>query len=100
MQFLIITFITFIVVLLLIYIFFKSKQNRLMLLLGGTCPACGEKRSSFKDEKTNTNFTYEVISQKLLRNHGCQGLSEVEFTCKSCDLKEVHSISNLGNCGL
>jgi len=93
MQSLLLIFILFIVVLLLIYIFFKSKQNRVKLLLKGTCPSCGETKQVFKDDKTQTFFTKEIICKRVLKTHGCSGVCDIEFSCSSCDLKEVYSIT-------
>ena len=92
--------IAFVLVLLLLYIFFESKQDRLQTLLLGTCPDCAETKTVFVDKNTNTTFTQEVIFSKVLRKHGCSGINEVEFTCKSCDLKEIHSINSSSNCGI
>ncbi|WP_157833407.1 hypothetical protein [Aliarcobacter cibarius] len=49
---------------------------------------------------TNTKFTQEVIQSRILRDHGCSGVKEVEFSCKSCDLKEIHSINSQMGCSI
>ncbi|QKJ26362.1 hypothetical protein ACBT_0394 [Aliarcobacter cibarius] len=100
MQTLLFLFLTFLIVVLLIYIFFKSKQSRLEKLLNGTCPSCLETKKSFSDMNTNTKFTQEVIQSRILRDHGCSGVKEVEFSCKSCDLKEIHSINSQMGCSI
>jgi len=80
-------------------LYFKTKVNRLDLLNSGECPTCKQKRKSFFDKNTNTTFTSEIISSRVLKNHGCSGVVEIEFSCKNCGLKEVHSINSSG-CGL
>lgn len=74
-----------------ILLFFKSKNSRQSLLDEGTCPVCDAKIKSFKDEKTGALFKVDVIKQKVLRNHGCSGIVEIEYTCSNCGLKEVHN---------
>ena len=69
MQTLIYIFILFIVVLLLIYIFFKSKQNHLFSLLSGSCPSCLETRKVFFDKNSNTKWILDledIVKDKLL----------------------------------
>ena len=82
-----------------ILLFFKSKKSRQDLLDKGTCPVCDASTKSFKDEKTGALFKVEVIKQKVLKNYGCSGIIEIEYTCNNCGLKEVHN--SVGqNCGL
>ena len=100
MQNLLFLILTFIIVISLIFIFFKSKQNRLEKLLSGICPSCNEARRSFFDKNNNTKFTQEIIHTRVLKDHGCSGLKDVEFVCKSCDLKEIHSINSRMDCGI
>lgn len=100
MQTLLFIFITFIVVLLLVYIFFKSKQNRLFKLLSGTCPSCLETKKVFFDKNTNSKFQQEIIKTHILKDHGCSGLKDVEFTCTSCGLKEIHTINSQMGCNI
>ena len=100
MQTLIYMFILFIVVLLLIYIFFKSKQNHLFSLLSGSCTSCLETRKVFFDKNSNTNFTQDVIKTTVLKYHGCSGIKDVEFLCTSCGLKEIHSINSQMECNI
>ena len=49
---------------------------------------------------TNTKFTQEVIQSRILRDHGCSGVKEVEFSCKICDLKEIHFINSQMGCSI
>ncbi|WP_198304860.1 hypothetical protein [Arcobacter vandammei] len=98
MQTLFFLFLTFIIVIFLLYIFFKSKQNRLSKLLNGTCPRCLETKKIFFDEATKTKFTKEIIETRVLKDYGCSGIKDVEFSCKSCDLKEIHSINSQNGC--
>ena len=46
---------------------------------------------SFKDPNTNSEFKVDVIKSRILKNHGCSGIIEIEYRCSACDLKEVHS---------
>ncbi|AXK49616.1 hypothetical protein CRU87_04095 [Aliarcobacter trophiarum LMG 25534] len=100
MQTLILLFTIFIVILLLIYIFFKSKQNRLFSLLSGTCPSCKETKKVFFDKTSNTHFTQEIIKPRVLKDYGCSGVKDVEFLCTSCGLKELYSINSQMGCGI
>lgn len=82
-----------------ILLFFKSKKSRQVLLDNGTCPVCDTTTKSFKDEKTGALFKVEVIKKRVLKNHGCSGITEIEYTCNNCGLKEVHN--SVGqNCSL
>jgi hypothetical protein len=74
-----------------ILLFFKSKKSRQTILNNGTCPLCNATIKSFKDEKTGALFKVESIKQKVLKNHGCSGIVEIEYTCINCGLKEVHN---------
>lgn len=53
-----------------------------------------KKKKNFFDKNTNTTFTSEIINSRVLKNHGCSGVTEVEFSCKNCGLKEVHPINS------
>ena len=99
MQTLFLILLLFLVSIFSVLLYFKTKKNRLALLNSGECPTCKEKKRIFTDKNTNTTFTQEVISARILKNHGCSGVIEMEFTCKNCGLKEVHSI-NSTSCGL
>ncbi|NQY21150.1 MAG: hypothetical protein HRT40_07560 [Campylobacteraceae bacterium] len=72
-------------------LYLKNKNSRVDKLNKGECPECHEKTKTFFDEKTRTTFTMEVISAKLLKNHGCTGINEIEYVCKNCGLKEVYT---------
>lgn len=74
-----------------ILLFFKSKKSRQNLLEGGTCPSCNMKTKSFKNQDSGLVFKVEVIKQRVLRNHGCTGIIEIEYKCNNCGLKEVHN---------
>ena len=74
-----------------ILLFFKSKKSRQELLDSGTCPLCHATVKSFKDENTGSLFKVESIKQKVLKNHGCSGIVEIEYSCNNCGLKEVHN---------
>ena len=99
MQTLFLILILFLISIFSVLLYFKTKVNRLDLLNSGECPTCKQKRKSFFDKNTNTTFASEIISSRVLKNHGCSGVVEIEFSCKNCGLKEVHSINSSG-CGL
>ena len=99
MQTLFLILILFLISIFSVLLYFKTKVNRLDLLNSGECPTCKQKRKSFFDKNTNTTFTSEIISSRVLKNHGCSGVVEIEFSCKNCGLKEVHSINSSG-CGV
>ena len=99
MQPLFLIFLLFLISIFSVLLYFKTKKNRLALLNSGECPVCKEKRKVFVDKNTNATFTQEVISARILKNHGCSGVIEMEYSCKNCGLKEVHSI-NSPSCGL
>ncbi|MBP7742321.1 MAG: hypothetical protein KA073_02990 [Aliarcobacter sp.] len=94
MQTLILILILFLISIFSVLLYFKTKVNRLDLLNSGECPTCKQKRKIFFDEKTKTTFTNEIITSRILKNHGCSGVIEVEYSCKNCGLKEVHSINS------
>jgi len=80
-------------------LYFKSKKSRQATLDSGTCPSCNATAKSFKDPNTGALFKAEVIKAKLLKKHGCSGVSEIEYVCNNCGLKEVHT--SVGqNCSL
>ena len=83
--------IIFLIAIFSVLLFFKSKKDRQSKLDEGICPRCGEIYKSFKDESTNTTFKVDVIKTRLLKNHGCSGIVEIEYKCDSCGLKEVHN---------
>ena len=74
-----------------ILLYFKSKKSRQDTLDNGICPACLAEPKSFKDENTGTLFKVDPIKKRVLKNHGCSGITEFEYTCTKCGLKEVHN---------
>lgn len=90
MQTLIFLLITFLIVIFSSLLYFKNKNSRVDKLNQKICPTCGEKTKTFFDKNTNTKFTQEVISARVLKNHGCSGLNDIEYKCKNCGLKEVY----------
>lgn len=90
MQTLIFLLIAFLMVIFSILLYMKNKNSRVDKLNNGECPACGEKAKSFTDQSTKTTFKVENITARILKNHGCSGIREIEYICKSCGLKEVH----------
>jgi len=81
----------FLIAIFSILLYFKSKKSRQMILDNGTCPACQAQVKTFKDENTNTTFKVEPIKKRVLKNHGCSGITEFEYICNNCGLKEVHT---------
>lgn len=98
MQTLIFLILLFLIVIFSILLYYKNKHGRVDKLQRGICPSCKAKPKIFYDEKTNSNFKVEVINKRILKNHGCSGVFEIEYTCKSCGLKEVYSQASLANC--
>ncbi len=90
MQTLIFLLLIFLITVFSVLLYFKNKHSRVDDLNNGICPSCGNKTKIFYDEKTNTTFKNEIISTRLLKNHGCSGVSEIEYKCKVCGLKEVY----------
>jgi len=74
-----------------VLLFFKSKKSRQAILDSGTCPSCHATTKSFTDESTGALFKVESIKTRLLKKHGCSGISEIEYICSNCGLKEVHT---------
>ena len=91
MQTIIFLLLLFLIVIFSILLYINNKTSRQKKLNSGQCPSCNEKTKEFFDSNTNTKFKHEIISARLLKDHGCSGLKDIEYTCKSCGLKEVHS---------
>ncbi len=89
----------FLIAIFSILLYFKSKKSRQATLDSGTCPACDAQPKSFRDESTGVLFKVKPINQNILKKHGCSGIVEIEYNCKNCGLKEVHT--SVGqNCSL
>ena len=80
--------------------YLKQKNDRKNKLQNGECPICGATTKRFKDEKSGVMFSVDAIKQRVLKNHGCSGVSEIEYICNSCGHKEIHLISNRCGCSL
>lgn len=93
MQTLLFLLILFLITIFSVLLYFNTKTSRIKKLKEGECPVCGQKAKEFFDSNTNTKFRHEIISARLLKDHGCSGVKEIEFICKSCGNKEVHSIN-------
>lgn len=91
--------ILFLIVIFSVLLYFKQKNSRLNKLQNGICPNCGAEPKIYLDKKTDTTFTNKPINSRVLKNHGCSGTIDIEYTCKICELKEVHSQANSG-CGV
>ena len=96
MQTVIFLILAFLIVIFSVMQYFKSKKTREFKLNEGICPSCGEKAKTFYDANTKTSFKQEVIKSRILKNHGCSGVTEVEYRCNVCGLKEVHQVSSAG----
>ena len=86
----------FLIAIFSILLYFKSKKSRQTDLDNGICPSCGAEPKTFKDQSTNTIFKVDVIKTRVLKNHGCSGITELEYKCNNCGLKEVHN--SIGQC--
>ncbi|RXJ66643.1 hypothetical protein CRV08_12500 [Halarcobacter ebronensis] len=100
MQTILFLLLLFLIVIFSVLLFYKNKHSRVDKLNQGECPTCKAKRRVFFDENTRTTFKDEVISAKVLKNHGCSGVNEIEYTCKICGLKEVYPQSSNSNCSM
>ena len=100
MQNLFFLLILFLITIFSVLLYLKSKTSRVEKLLSGECPSCGQKAKVFFDEKTNTTFKSEIIKSNILKNHGCSGVNDVEFSCEVCGNKEVHSTQLPAGCHL
>ena len=83
--------IVFLIVIFSTLLYFNSKKSRQADLDNGVCPRCGATAKEFMDDETGVKFKVEVIKSRLIKNHGCSGINEIEYRCSSCDLKEIHS---------
>ncbi len=99
MQTILLLIILFLLSVFSVLLYYKTKNSKLSKLQAGICPVCGAKPKEFYDQTKNTTFKIDVIKAKLLKNHGCSGVREIEYTCTQCDMKEVHSEQNAG-CGI
>jgi rubredoxin len=99
MQTLVLILILFLISIFSVLLYFKNKNGRLEKLQKGECPTCGAKPKVFTDNSTNTTFKQDVISSRILKNHGCSGAIDMEYSCKNCGMKEVHSTPN-NSCGM
>ncbi len=91
MQTIIFLLILFLISIFSILLYYKNKHSRVDKLNSGECPACGQKTRVFYDENTKTTFKSEIITTRLLKGKDCSGVKDIEYTCKSCGLKEVYS---------
>jgi predicted RNA-binding Zn-ribbon protein involved in translation (DUF1610 family) len=81
----------FLVIVFSILLYFKSKKDRQLEFDMGICPQCGKKAKTFKDENSGITFKVDVIKTRLIKSHGCSGISEFEYKCSNCGLKEIHN---------
>lgn len=100
MQTLIFLLLLFLIVIFSVLLYFKNKHSRVDKLNNGTCPSCGDKSKTFFDERTKSTFKVEIITTRILKKHGCSGVNDIEYTCKTCGLKEVYSHNSRSNCSL
>ena len=88
--------IIFLLVIFSILLYFNSKKSRQADLDNGICPRCGASSKKFTDPNTGVDFKIDVIKARLIKSHGCSGISEIEYRCSSCDLKEIHTTVGQG----
>ncbi|MFZ9659551.1 MAG: hypothetical protein ACO29X_03275 [Arcobacteraceae bacterium] len=94
--------IIFILLLLSIFgalLYYKSKNQRQRMLEKNECPDCGAKKKTFKDMANGVTFESLPIKERVLKSHGCTGVYEIEYSCTSCNLKEIHNSLSRG-CGV
>ena len=91
MQTIIFLLLVFLIVVFSVLLYYKNKHSRVEKLNRGECPTCGEKAKVFYDENTKTTFKQDVIVAKVLKNGGCSGVHDIEYSCRNCGLKEVYS---------
>lgn len=89
----------FLILIFAIALYFKSKKNRQADLDNGICPRCGATAKVFTDQETGTKFKVDAIKARIIKNHGCSGINEIEYRCSSCELKEIHTSVGQG-CGI
>jgi hypothetical protein len=82
-----------------VLLYFKSKKIRQAKLDSGICPRCGAQTKTFTDPAAKTTFAVDAIKQRIIKSHGCSGIIEIEYTCSSCGLKEIHTDIGRG-CGI
>jgi hypothetical protein len=90
--------ILFLISIFAILLYMKNKKERLAQFHSGRCPSCKAQTKQFTDERSGTIFKVSPIESRILNNGGCSGVSDVEYTCKSCGIKEVHA-EIAGRCG-
>ena len=100
MQTLIFLLLVFLIVIFSVLLYYKNKHSRVDKLNKGICPSCGDKAKTFYDDRTRTTFKVDVIKARVLKNHGCSGVTDIEYTCKTCGLKEVYSQNSSSNCSI
>ena len=88
----------FVLIILGILLFLKSKQIRISKLESGICPNCDAKPKQINTPSGLINIP--VITTKLLKSHGCSGVADIEYYCKECEIKEVHTIPIRKSCGI
>ena len=81
----------FLLVIFSVLLYFNSKKSRQADLDNGICPQCGATAKKFRDENTGVDFKVDAIRSRILKNHGCSGINEIEYRCNNCDLKEIHT---------
>lgn len=100
MQTLIFLLLVFLITVFSVLLYYKNKHSRVDKLNRGECPSCGDKAKTFFDDRTRATFTVDVIKARILKNHGCSGVNDIEYSCKTCGLKEVYSQSSSSSCGM
>ncbi len=100
MYTLILLLILFLIVIFGTLLYFKIQNQKQVMLEAGRCPSCGSERKRFEDESSGVLFEVSPIESRILKNHGCSGIVEIEYICKSCGVKEIHNSVGNSCCGL
>lgn len=91
MQTVIFLLIVFLIVIFSILLYLKQKTSRIDILNSGKCPVCGASTKIILDTENKTQFEVQVLKKRILKNHGCSGAVDIEYSCSDCGLKEVHT---------
>lgn len=87
---------SFLLVIFSTLLYFKNKTARKESFARGVCPSCGAEPIAIEDSIKGTKVTKKPIKSKVLKNHGCSGVIEIEYNCSNCGVKEVHTHQNGG----
>ncbi|WP_419771238.1 MAG: hypothetical protein ACNI3C_05435 [Candidatus Marinarcus sp.] len=92
MQTIVLLLILFLIALFAAPLYLKEKKSKSQKLQNGICPSCGAKPTLFFDKERSTTFSVNPIESHILQKSCCSGVNEIEYVCKKCGHKEVHSL--------